>query len=159
MMQKTIEHSVLIDASPAAVWEALTRIDLLKTWMGEPEMQIDVITDWTVGGPILITAFHHARFENKGTVLAFEPLCLLRYSQLSSVSRLPDNPENHSILEFRLTPIHARTSLTLTLSGFPTEAILKHLDFYWRVTLGILKQFVEERPTGSNILRPHDGTH
>jgi hypothetical protein len=31
----------------------------------------------------------------------------------------------------------------LTLSSFPTLEIEKHLDFYWRVTLGILQRFVE----------------
>lgn len=144
-MTPSIEHSVLIAASPAAVWEALTHIEHMKRWMGEPEMRIDVITEWTVGGPILITGFHHMQFENKGTVLAFEPLRLLRYSHLDSISRLPDKPENHSILEFRLEPREDSTLLTVMLSGFPTETILKHLDFYWRVTVGILKQFVEER--------------
>lgn len=143
-MTQTITHTVVIDASPAAVWKALTNIDLMKRWIGEPEMDIDVMTDWAVGGPILTTGFHHARFQNKGTVLAFEPFSLLRYDHLSSVSRLPDKPENHSIFEFRLTPMNDQTSLMMTLSNFPTEAILRHLDFYWRVTLGILKQFVEQ---------------
>jgi hypothetical protein len=31
----------------------------------------------------------------------------------------------------------------LTLRDFPTHTIYKHLDFYWRTTLEILKQFVE----------------
>ena len=33
--------------------------------------------------------------------------------------------------------------LTVALSGFPTEAILKHLDFYWRGALGLLKDHLE----------------
>jgi hypothetical protein len=35
----------------------------------------------------------------------------------------------------------------LTLSDFPTHTIYKHLDFYWRTTLEILKQFVERIPS------------
>jgi hypothetical protein len=31
------------------------------------------------------------------------------------------------------------------LCGFPTESTNRHLDFYWRGTLPILKRFVEER--------------
>jgi len=144
-MTQDIEHSVVVEAEPSAVWEALTNIDQMKRWMAEPEMELDIITDWKVGGPIVTKAFHHVRFENRGTVLAFEPYRELRYSHLSSVSRLPDTLENHSIFDFRLVEVDNRTNVTLKLSNFPTEAILKHLDFYWRVTLGILKEFVEER--------------
>jgi len=143
VVTQRIERSVIISASPAAVWESLTTPSLMKQWMAEPRMAVEVVTDWTEGGPIVIRGFHIVRFENRGTVLRFEPNAVLRYSHLSSMSRLPDKPENYSIVEFRLAPADGRTSLTVTLSGFPTEAILKHHDFYWRVTVQILKQFVE----------------
>jgi uncharacterized protein YndB with AHSA1/START domain len=141
-----IQRTIVINAPPPAVWEALTHPDLMKQWLGEPEMGIEVVTDWTVGGPILTRGFHHARFENQGTVLRFEPPAVLRYSHLSSWSRLPDKPESYSVFEFRLQPGEDHTSLTVILSGFPTESIFKHLDFYWRGTLGVLKRFVEARP-------------
>ena len=137
------EHSIVIAAAPAAVWEALTVPAQMTRWMGEPEMKVEVLTDWRVGGPIVVRGFHVAQFHNTGTVLAFEPPCLLRYSHLDSISRLPDTPENHSVLEFRLTPVAAGTALTIAFSGFPTESIFKHLDFYWRGTLGVLKRHVE----------------
>jgi hypothetical protein len=70
---------------------------------------------------------------------------VLQYSHLSSLSRLPDTPENHSVFEFRLAQAAGGTALTLAPRDFPTEAIFKHLDFYWRSTLGILKRFIEER--------------
>ena len=76
-------------------------------------------------------------------VLAFEPPTVLRYSHLSSLSRLPDAPESYSVFEFRLAQRGGGTSLTVLLSGFPTESIRKHLEFYWRGTLGVLKRFVE----------------
>jgi uncharacterized protein YndB with AHSA1/START domain len=139
------QYGVTIGAPPAAVWEALTTPELMKQWMGEPEMDVAVETDWVVGGPIRVTGFHHARFENRGTVLRFEPNQELRYSHLDSVSRLPDVPENYSVIDFRLTPVEGGTSLTVTLSGFPTESILKHLEFYWRGTIGVFKKFVERR--------------
>lgn len=37
--------------------------------IGEPEMGIEIITNWQVGSPIVIKGFHHKKFENKGTVL------------------------------------------------------------------------------------------
>ena len=106
-------------------------------------MRLEIDTEWTVGSPFVVRGFHHVHFENRGTVRTFEPGRALAYTQLSSLSRLPNVPENHSVIRFTLAPHNDGTSLTLTLSEFPTHTIYKHLDFYWRTTLGVLKQFVE----------------
>ena len=42
-------------------------------------------------------------------------------------------------------------SLTLTITNFPTEAIYKHLDFYWRTALEVFKRFVEQHHAASDI--------
>ena len=90
-MIHVIENSATIHAPPSEVWRALTDPDLMKQWMAEPEMRIGIITDWKVGSPIIVKGRHNnVDFENKGTVLHFEPNSILRYSHLSSVSRLPD---------------------------------------------------------------------
>jgi len=138
MANKTIR----INAPTSKVWEALTNPEAMKKWMSETE--INIITDWTVGNPIVMHGnLHRINFENKGTVLQFEREKILKYSHLSSLSRLPDEPRNYSIIEFSLTPIENGTDLTVTLSNFPTEAIDKHLVFYWNVTLEILKRMIE----------------
>jgi uncharacterized protein YndB with AHSA1/START domain len=142
--QRVIGTSASINASLPTVWRALTDPALIQQWMAEPEMRIEIITDWKVGGPIVVRGWHHINFENKGIVLAFEPCSVLRYSHLSSVSRLSDKPENYSIIEFRLQQAGAEsTSLNLAISRFPTESIFRHLDFYWRTTTHILKRFIE----------------
>ena len=147
-MTQNLEHRIVINAPPRAVWESLTKPELMKQWMGEPEMAVHIETSWTVGSPIVVRGFHHAQFENSGIVLRFEPTEVLRYNQLSSLSRLPDKPENYSIYEFRLEPVGEGTALTVTLSRFPTSAIFKHLEFYWRGTINILKKFVERSWSG-----------
>ena len=134
--------TVTIAAPASRVWQALTDPEIMKKWMFDSE--INILTDWQVGAPIVIRGnFNGKDFENNGTVLRFEPEELLQYSHLSSTSRLPDLPENHSVLDFRLTPGESQTSLTLTLSNFPTESIYKHLAFYWNVTLEVLKRLIE----------------
>jgi hypothetical protein len=116
---------------------------MVTQWSGEPEMKIEVVTDWKINSPIIIRGFHHIRFENKGTVLQFDREKKLSYSHLSSVSRLPDKPENYSILEFNLTPSGKQTLLELIISNFPTETIRKHLEFYWRTTVVKIKRMAE----------------
>ena len=142
-----VEHVVSITAIPAIVWRVLTEPALMRQWMGEPEMQIEIDTDWTVGGPFVVRGFHHVRFENRGTVRTFEPEQALTYTQLSSLSRLPNVRENHCVIGFTLAPQEEGTRLTLTLRDFPTHTIYKHLDFYWRTTLAILKQVAERIPS------------
>ena len=136
----------MIDAPARFVWEQLTRIERMKEWMGGPEMEIEIDTDWDVGGPIAVSGLlRHARVRNTGVVLEFKPPASLSYTHLSSLSRLPDEPESYTTLSFTLQPLDDRTSLTLVATGFPTVTILKHLQLYWRGTLGILKQHTEQR--------------
>ena len=118
---QSIEHRVDIAAAAERVWHMLTEPAQMNAWSGVPEMNVKVTTDWVVGGPISLSAFHHVKLNSWGTVLHFEPPTLLRYTQLSSLSRLPDQPSSYST----------------------TETIYKHLAFYWRGTVGLLKRRLE----------------
>jgi len=138
-----VSKTIQINAPTSVVWETLTNPELMTKWMSETE--IDIITDWQVGNPFIIRGIlHRVRFENKGLVLQFEPEKNLQYTHWSSISRLPDKPENYTILEFSLAPINNQTTLTFTASNFPTETIYKHFAFYWNVTLEILKRMIEK---------------
>src|ERR1051326_6401781 len=91
-----ISKTVIINAPTSQVWEALTNPSLMQKWMFEKE--IIFITDWQIGGPIITRGdLHGIHFENNGLVLQFEPEKVLRYSHLSSISRLPDKPESYAI--------------------------------------------------------------
>ncbi|HEX5555360.1 MAG TPA: SRPBCC domain-containing protein [Chitinophagaceae bacterium] len=83
------------------------------------------------------------KFENKGIILKYLKERILSYSHLSSVSRLPDNIENYTVIEFVLTPLNKQTTLTINITNFPAEAIQKHLAFYWRGTIYNIKQYIE----------------
>ena len=108
-------------------------------------MGIEIASDWRVGSPIIVKGHHNnVDFENKGTILQFEPHSILQYSHLSSLARLPDKAENYTMIEFRLERTEENsTSLNVRISNFPTESIFKHWEFYWRVTIGVLKRFIE----------------
>jgi uncharacterized protein YndB with AHSA1/START domain len=141
--------SVLITRAAPVVWKILTDPGMMIRWMGEPEMQIEIETNWQLNSPIVIRGFHHVRFENRGVVLEFERDKRLCYTHLSSVSRLPDVPENYSRLLFTLDCGPKTTELTITIENFPTESIRKHLEFYWTGTLTQIKAAVEKYPISS----------
>jgi uncharacterized protein YndB with AHSA1/START domain len=142
-MTNLIEKTVVINALATNVWKALTQPFLMKQWMGEEEMNLHIQTSWAVNSPITISGFHHLPFVNKGTILEFNEEKVLSYSQNSSLSRLPDEPENYSVIKFNLSPSDTQTALTVTITNFPTETIYKHLEFYWQSTIVLLKKFVE----------------
>jgi uncharacterized protein YndB with AHSA1/START domain len=152
-MMHVIETSATIDAPPSEVWRALTDPELMKQWMAEPVMGIEIFTDWTVGSPMIVKGHHNnVDFENKGTVLEFEPDSVLRHSHLSSVSRLPDKVENYTVIEFRLARTEENsTLLTVRASNFPSEAIFKHWEFYWRVTIEVVKGFIESSSQNTTL--------
>lgn len=133
----------MINAPAGRVWAALTEPALMNKWMAETPL--DIITDWQSGSPIAIRGQMYKKpFENSGTVLAFEPEQHLSYTHLSSLSKLPDAYESHSILDFRLSPNGDKTSVTLTVTNFPTDTIYKHLAFYWNVALEMMKRSAEQ---------------
>jgi uncharacterized protein YndB with AHSA1/START domain len=143
IMTDKFSAAVTMNSEPAKVWAALTKHELMIQWMGEPEMKPEIHTNRKVNEGILIRGFHHLKFENKGIVISCDKEKKLSYSHLSSLSRLPDKPENYSILEFVLTPVDQQTLLTLFITNFPTETIRKHLEFYWRGTMVKIKNAVE----------------
>jgi uncharacterized protein YndB with AHSA1/START domain len=142
-MTQKIEKKIFIEAQAAAVWKALIKPDLIKRWMAEPEIGLQVSVDWTEGSIISMQGFHHIEFENRGIVLKVDPENELRYSCLSSLSQLPDHPDNYSIINFKLNQSGNDTEVVLTITNFPTESIFRHVELYWQVTLVMLKQVIE----------------
>ena len=149
-MSPSFKQTINIAAPAGLVWDSLTQARFMTEWMGEPGMEIGIETDWTVGGPIVVRGFHHLAFENIGVVLEFDLNKRLTYTYLSSLSQLPDEPENYTTLEFSLDSLGDTTSLSLVVDGFPTETIFKHLQFYWGGTLEVLKRYVESRSSDKN---------
>lgn len=144
-MGHQFEKSVTINSSFTTVWNTLTDLDLVKQWMGEKEMDLEIITTWEINSPITVRGFHHVKFENRGIVLKYQPNKLLEYTHLSSLSRLEHKPSSYSTFQFELTPVQYCTVLKFTMENFPTETIYRHLCFYWRTTIEKIKNFAEQQ--------------
>jgi uncharacterized protein YndB with AHSA1/START domain len=132
--------SIAIDAHAESVWAALTTPELRKQWF----FGVDTETDWSVGGPIV----HRGEYEgqpyvDKGTVLAFEPPALLVHTHWSSVSGVPDLPENYQTVSWRLEEHEGQTDLTVTDDNIRSEEARATSDQAWVAALTKLKELVE----------------
>lgn len=149
-MASELAKSICIDAPPEVVWRALTDPASVAAWTSDEPLTVE--TDWRIGGPIVFRGVLHGRlrFENRGTVHAFEPPRVLEYSHYSSLSRraFPDTPAHHARLGFRLSPAPRGTRVDLALRNLHDESVLGHLDFHWDMTLPVLKRFCEAAAGG-----------
>jgi uncharacterized protein YndB with AHSA1/START domain len=141
---EAIENRIIIACSPERAWNCLTHVPLMKQWLGDEQMNIEVNTNWQLGAPIYINGFHHVQFEVKGKILEFKPHTELSYTHLSSVSNLQDEACNYTTINFFLIPVREGVELKVQLSNFPTESIYKHLQFYWMTTLKYIKMIAEK---------------
>ena len=141
---KTVNRTITINAPPSAVWQALTNPDLLREWR-TPDKASTVTAEWRTGGPIVFEGtWDRRKYLDRGTILAFDPQTTLRYNFWSKLSRLPDTPENYTVVEFTLSPTQTATTLTLTHTNFQNEAIYGHANFYWATALHRIKQLLEK---------------
>lgn len=110
--------ALTIDAPPATVWEALTEPAKVRLYMHGTTIS----TDWSVGGPVSWSGEWKGKaYIDKGTVLAFEPEQLLRYTHWSPMGGSEDVPENYHTVTFKLKDDGGRTILTLIQDNNATQ--------------------------------------
>lgn len=153
MPHATVTQSIEIAATPDRVWETLTDRDKGRVWRSA-----DYETDWQPGSAIAITAqIGPKRYRDKGTVLEVERPTRLTYEFLPRVSGLPDMADSYSLVSFELMPRGNGTELIVTHTVPPSpvrkgknfeigpESGEKHVTFYWRSTLPLLRDIIEGR--------------
>jgi uncharacterized protein YndB with AHSA1/START domain len=132
--------SVLTRASREKVWDALINPDSIKQYM----FGTTVTTGWREGAPITWKGEWEGKpYEDKGTVLRFEPEDTLSYSHFSSMGGLPDVPENHHTVTIHLTAEGKDTRITLTQENNKTQEAKAHSEKNWQMMLDALKKFLE----------------
>lgn len=82
--------------------------ELVKQW----QYGSDLLTTWKPGSPILFrNEWNGQVFEQKGTVLEFEPESRLKYSLFFPQPGLQDIPENYFFMTYELTGSSGFTSV------------------------------------------------
>jgi len=124
------------------VWQALTRPELVKQYLFGTEMT----ADWRVGGAITYRGQWEGKpYQDKGSVLAFEPEKRLRSTYFSSLSGLEDKPENYNTVTYELAEAKGRTTLTVTQDNNPSPESAEHSAKNWAMVLEGLKKLVESQ--------------
>ena len=133
--------SITIQASREEVWAALTDPEKVKQYMHGTEMS----TDWKEGSPIFWRGEWKGQpYEDKGTVLAVEPMTLLSYTHWSPMGGSEDKPENYHTVTYDLAGQDGETTLTLTQDNNPSqEEADKMAESNWGPVLQGLKETVE----------------
>lgn len=141
--QPVVEKSVEISAAPSDVWRALTEPEQMTQWMNGAQIE----SVWEIGSDIIFTGTmpnFNRKYRDRGTVLAMEREKRLQYSHWSEMSRLPDIPQNRTIITLILDRMDEKTLLTVRHGNFNSEAEYKHANFFWNIALHHLKNLLEQ---------------
>jgi uncharacterized protein YndB with AHSA1/START domain len=133
--------SILINAPPTKVWEALITPQLIKRYLFGTE----VTTDWQVGSPITYKGSWEGKaYEDKGKVLQIEPNKLLVSTFWSSMAGLADIPENYKTIRYDLfTEGGEETMLTITQDNNDTQDEANNSEQNWKAVLAEIKKLLE----------------
>lgn len=132
--------SIMIQASADRVWSVLTDPQAIKEFMFGTE----VVTDWTVGGPIVWRGVWKGKeYEDKGTILEFEPGKRLVNTHFSPLSGQDDAPENYHTLTWTLEPAGGMTKLTLAQDNNASPDEAAHSKGMWDSLVESVKNIAE----------------
>ena len=130
--------------------------DLMPLWLGD----FRLVSTWQVGSELEVQGHLQGHpYTEKGTLLAFEPDKLLRYTHWSPLWGLPDLPGHHAVVTLRLVPGTEGTHLHFHHELPPVEALAEHSRFFWRVSLEQLKRVVEGQTSCYGMLARIPGNH
>jgi uncharacterized protein YndB with AHSA1/START domain len=141
MTEKYVAISTIaIEAPPSRVWSVITD----PKSVGELFFGSEVITDWTVGGPIIWRGEWEGKpFEDKGEIIAFEPGRRLETTHFSPLTGQPDVPENYHTLTWTLEPAGTQTVLTLMQDNNDSPAAAEHSKDMWDMLVATVKNIAE----------------
>jgi len=136
----TVEKSILINASPTKVWEALTNPEMVKQYLFGTEMS----ADWRVGGRVTYRGeWEGKKYEDGGIILEIEPEKILKSTYWSSMSGTEDKLENYVVVTYTLEKKENGTQLTITQDNNKTEEGKEHSGGNWQWVLGKMKTLIE----------------
>jgi uncharacterized protein YndB with AHSA1/START domain len=141
-MSYSASASTTITAPREKVWEALTKPEQVKEYF----FGTDLDTTWEPNSSIFFSGEWEGKsYEDKGTVISFEPPASLSYTYWSPMSGTPDSPEQYQTLRYDLADTEEGTEVTITQDGSETQEKADHSSGNWKMVLEGLKKYVENK--------------
>lgn len=132
--------STVINAPRETVWDALINPEIVKQYF----FGTNLVTTWEEGSPIFFRGEWEGKpYEDKGTVVSFDPMDSMSFNYWSSLGGTEDAPENYQVLTYTLDDIPDGTKVTITQSNIDTEERLEHSVSNWKMVLEALKNLLE----------------
>jgi uncharacterized protein YndB with AHSA1/START domain len=132
--------STVIQAPREKVWAALTRPEIVKQYFFGTNLD----TDWKVGSPLFFRGEWQGKaYEDRGTVLSFEPMQSFSFNYWSAFSGREDTPETRQIIRYSLDDVGDGLRVTIDQSNVDTQERADHSAQNWRGVLASLKQLLE----------------
>jgi uncharacterized protein YndB with AHSA1/START domain len=136
----TTQASVTIAAPRERVWRALTEPEQIKRWFFGTETE----TDWREGSPIVHRGEYQGKpYEDKGTIVRFEPGRRLVHTHWAPTSGLADRPENYQQVTWTLSGDDGTTELTVSEANLPSGEAKATAEQAWAAALGALRDLLE----------------
>lgn len=133
--------SVLVHAPRKAVWDAVTKPELVQKYFFGTRLA----TDWRVGSPVTFRGeWNGEAYEDRGTVLAFDAPRALEFDYWSSFSGTEDVKERRQIIRYDLEEASGGTKVSVSQSNIDSQERADDSTKNWQVVLDGLKKVVEE---------------
>jgi len=121
-----------IDATPEAVWRALTDPALVRRYFFGTELT----TDWRVGSPIRYRGeWQGQAYEDRGAVLEVDRPRLIVTDFFSPSSGLPDEPANHQTVTYEVNAEDGGSRVTVVQDGNRDASGAQHAAANWQMML------------------------
>jgi uncharacterized protein YndB with AHSA1/START domain len=119
-------QNIKINTKAEKVWRILTDPEKIKIYLFGTE----TTTVWNVGSPILFQGdYNGQRYKDKGTVIKNIENSLLSYHYWSGFSGLEDQPENYSVVTYKIDDISENSvTFTWTQKGFANKESQCHSE-------------------------------
>jgi uncharacterized protein YndB with AHSA1/START domain len=136
-----VSPSILINAAPSMVWEALTNPEIIKEYLFGTE----TITDWKAGSDIIFQGeYNGIKYRDKGVVQTNVLNESLSYRYWSAFTGLEDKPENYSLVTYTLVDKgNNQTEFTWAQQGYANQEGYDHSSGGIAYLLQQIKAIVE----------------